>query len=231
MITVTKTVKACYGGMDTLSLTMMKLQDCFYSSSSKSLKRESATYYYDVLGITPKATHSYQLSKVYHPDSSVGSSRGSVEKFHELTEAYDILGNSLSRKRYDRGLLKSTLSYADNDSKDSTKTDSFRNQRFKGRGPIMTGKTKFYDFDEFYRQHYGEHVLREFKKKQSKQSTEKKTKKHKYLHSENFSDHATEYLKEVKTDKIFFVVVGFLFAATLLIYDSKIIKDLEHSPV
>lgn len=71
-----------------------------FSSRSKS--------FYDVLGITPKATASdiktayYKLSMTYHPDKNK-SDDSAAEKFRNVTEAYEVLGNYRLRKLYDKG--------------------------------------------------------------------------------------------------------------------------------
>lgn len=62
---------------------------------------------YARLGLSRAATQSeiktayYKLSKEYHPDINNGCEK-STQKFREITEAYEVLGNELSRKDYDR---------------------------------------------------------------------------------------------------------------------------------
>ncbi len=68
--------------------------------------------HYDVLGITRKATKAevrsayFELSKVFHPDTSfrksVGTYRSKMEAiFKRLTEAYEALGKKKARDEYD----------------------------------------------------------------------------------------------------------------------------------
>ena len=63
---------------------------------------------YIVLGLSPKATDSEiraafrQLAKKYHPDRNPDDKK-SEEKFKEISGAFDILGDSERRKKYDRG--------------------------------------------------------------------------------------------------------------------------------
>lgn len=63
--------------------------------------------YYDVLGVKRSADekeikHAYRtLAKKYHPDSNA-SDAYAEQRFKEITEAYDVLGNSEKRKLYDR---------------------------------------------------------------------------------------------------------------------------------
>ncbi len=63
---------------------------------------------YIVLGLSPKATDSEirsafrQLAKKYHPDRNPGDKKAE-DKFKEISGAFDILGDSERRKKYDRG--------------------------------------------------------------------------------------------------------------------------------
>lgn len=69
--------------------------------------------HYDSLGITPKATQNdiksayYKLSKIYHPDKNEGCPDAS-KKFHDISNAYEILGNFKLRRLYDKGMYFST---------------------------------------------------------------------------------------------------------------------------
>lgn len=63
--------------------------------------------YYDVLGISRNADESQikkayrKLAKQYHPDTNSGNA-DAEQKFKEVTEAYDVLGNKEKRKMYDQ---------------------------------------------------------------------------------------------------------------------------------
>lgn len=63
--------------------------------------------YYEVLGVSRSATpeeikRAYKkLAMKHHPDKNPGDEE-SVEKFKECAEAYDVLGNSEKRARYDK---------------------------------------------------------------------------------------------------------------------------------
>lgn len=69
-----------------------------------------ATNLYETLGISKGATQQeiknayYRLSLEYHPDKNVGCQEA-VEKFRQITEAYEVLGNFRARKLYDKGIL------------------------------------------------------------------------------------------------------------------------------
>lgn len=71
----------------------------------------SASHYYDILGLTPKATQKqiksayYAMSKKYHPDVATGKENHNM--FTDISEAYQVLGNIQKRRLYDRGLLNS----------------------------------------------------------------------------------------------------------------------------
>ena len=58
--------------------------------------------YYKVLGVSEEASQEeikkafYKLAHKYHPDKG-----GSSEKFKEINEAYQILGNKKKREQYD----------------------------------------------------------------------------------------------------------------------------------
>lgn len=60
--------------------------------------------YYDVLECDPSSSSTkiklayHRLAKMYHPDRSSGS----IEKFQEIHLAYEILGDSELKTKYDR---------------------------------------------------------------------------------------------------------------------------------
>src|SRR5260370_10669098 len=63
--------------------------------------------YYHVLGLRHEATEDQvrqayrSLARKYHPDFNLGD-RGCEDKFKEINEAYEVLGDSEKRKRYDQ---------------------------------------------------------------------------------------------------------------------------------
>ena len=65
---------------------------------------------YIVLGLSPKATDAEiraafrKLAKKYHPDQNPDEPKAE-EKFKEISAAFDILGDSERRKKYDHGAL------------------------------------------------------------------------------------------------------------------------------
>ena len=62
--------------------------------------------YYDVLGINSNSSKKeikeafYKLAKIYHPDIN----KGAEEKFKEINQAYEVLGDDGKRKIYDESL-------------------------------------------------------------------------------------------------------------------------------
>src|SRR5512132_3868364 len=63
--------------------------------------------YYKVLGVDKKASQEdikkayRKLARQYHPDTNKDA--GAEERFKQISEAYDTLGDSEKRKKYDRG--------------------------------------------------------------------------------------------------------------------------------
>ena len=62
--------------------------------------------YYKILGVDKNATAKdikrayFGLAKKYHPDSNCGN-REASKRFHEISEAYEVLGNKEKRQQYD----------------------------------------------------------------------------------------------------------------------------------
>ncbi len=67
--------------------------------------------YYDILKVSPKASKAEiksayrRLARKLHPDSHTGSEETAL-KFAEIAEAYEILGNSKERAKYDQRILQ-----------------------------------------------------------------------------------------------------------------------------
>ncbi|MDO8886560.1 molecular chaperone DnaJ [Candidatus Oleimmundimicrobium sp.] len=66
--------------------------------------------YYKILGVDKKATQDEikkayrKLAHKYHPDKAQeGEKKQAEEKFKEIAEAYEVLGNSKKRQEYDQG--------------------------------------------------------------------------------------------------------------------------------
>src|SRR5215208_6396913 len=67
----------------------------------------NGTDYYKVLGVDRKASQDdikkayRKLARKYHPDTNKDA--GAEERFKQISEAYDVLGDPDKRKKYDRG--------------------------------------------------------------------------------------------------------------------------------
>ncbi|KAG8303197.1 dnaJ homolog subfamily C member 30, mitochondrial-like [Homalodisca vitripennis] len=130
--------------------------------------------HYDCLGITPKATQGdvksayYKLSKQYHPDLNKGNI-DAAEKFRDITEAYEVLGNLKSRRLYDRGLLVGGTehSYTQNEPVvDNYEHSSFYHYRNKPASKRATSEsTPHYNIDEWTRAHYSNTFRQAYEKK------------------------------------------------------------------
>jgi len=72
--------------------------------------QRSTVNHYDVLGLKSDATNQeiktafYQLSKKYHPDVNPNDA-DAAQKFSTISNAYDILGDPIKRREYDRNVL------------------------------------------------------------------------------------------------------------------------------
>lgn len=79
------------------------------SLSDDSSSEKPKTNLYKTLGVPQSATASeikqayYDLSFKYHPDRNEDNVEA-ADKFREVTEAYEVLGNYGLKKRYDKGL-------------------------------------------------------------------------------------------------------------------------------
>ncbi|XP_063697148.1 dnaJ homolog subfamily C member 30, mitochondrial [Culicoides brevitarsis] len=133
--------------------------------------------HYEVLQITPKATAQdikesyYRLSKLYHPDRNKDNP-DAVEKFREISESYEVLGNFNLRKLYDKGILHTASpQYAQQaaretppEEEEDPTTRFYRMREKRTVTPTTPGET-VYDFDEWTKQHYGRNFDRKMKQK------------------------------------------------------------------
>ena len=122
-----------------------------FSTSSFSGKKDL----YSILGLTPKATQLqiknayYKLSMKYHPDRNHGSQEA-ASHFQSITEAYSVLGQTDLRRKYDMGLLR-----------EYPRPRAQTHSAFSHTHTINHNPSKVYDFDAYYKAHYGEALKRE----------------------------------------------------------------------
>jgi len=106
--------------------------------------------HYDTLKITPNATHNeiksayYKLTLQYHPDKN--KSEHAKEKFHDISEAYEILGNYESRRNYDQRMrIHRPIQPA---ASSTVKSNTIPKEK------VHQGATSMYNFDAWIKAHY-----------------------------------------------------------------------------
>uniref|UniRef100_A0A1E1WY82 Putative chaperone protein dnaj n=1 Tax=Amblyomma aureolatum TaxID=187763 RepID=A0A1E1WY82_9ACAR len=119
---------------------------------SRRLASNAKRTFYDILEVSPNAKQNeikaayYRLSMRHHPDKNKGSSAAN-ERFQEITAAYDTLSNESLRATYDERIGTAPQRAA-----------TFHARKPTQRQTPMSGRTHIYNFDEFYKQHYGDAV-------------------------------------------------------------------------
>ncbi|GAB1290267.1 DnaJ homolog subfamily C member 30, mitochondrial [Apodemus speciosus] len=147
----------------------------------------SRTALYELLGVPSTATQAqikaayYRQSFLYHPDRNPGSIEA-AERFTRISEAYLVLGSTILRRKYDRGLL----------SDQDLRGPGVKPSKTPGADPTPPrpppspprahcgfraspggGRTMF-DFDAFYQAHYGEQLERERRLRARREALRKK---------------------------------------------------------
>lgn len=103
--------------------------------------------------MSPKATQAqiknafYKLSITHHPDKHKGSEE-SHEKFQEITEAYNVIGNQEARKQYDRELIVEGQLRAEH------------THTYKPPPSFKKDPASIYNFDEWTKAHYSNQLDR-----------------------------------------------------------------------
>ncbi|XP_050181971.1 LOW QUALITY PROTEIN: dnaJ homolog subfamily C member 30, mitochondrial [Myiozetetes cayanensis] len=121
---------------------------------------------YEVLGVPRTATAAqiktayYEQSFRYHPDRNAGSAAAAA-RFAAVSEAYRVLGSAALRRKYDRGLL------SPQELRDAPGPRPPARRRLAAPPPPRAPAARAgpapppFDFDAFYRAHYGEQLERE----------------------------------------------------------------------
>lgn len=148
------------------------------NKSSLSLMRgisnvSKSKNHYEILNVEQNATQEeikasyYNLSKQYHPD--VNKDLAAKQKFREVSEAYEILGNYKNRRQYDRGMTARGINLktgTKDDEKDIEHMAFYKSRMRNYSRPVQTGHSKIFDFDAWTRAHYGETLKRTILRKQ-----------------------------------------------------------------
>lgn len=132
-------------------------------SSKGSPLNRSRTAYYDILRVSPTATQSqiksayYRQCLIHHPDKNPGNEEASL-RFAEISEAYTVLSDSSLRRKYDQHIL----SKSDIHGVGRASSRPPQQQHQEGASQFSkSGKKVMFDFDAFYRGHYGDELQRQ----------------------------------------------------------------------
>ncbi|XP_064533770.1 dnaJ homolog subfamily C member 30, mitochondrial [Pseudopipra pipra] len=121
---------------------------------------------YEVLGVPRTATAAqiktayYEQSFRYHPDRNAGSAAAAA-RFAAVSEAYRVLGSAALRRKYDRGLLSAE------ELRDAPRPAGRPPHASAAPPPPRAPAARPgpvpppFNFDAFYRAHYGEQLERE----------------------------------------------------------------------
>ncbi|XP_003742950.1 dnaJ homolog subfamily C member 30, mitochondrial [Galendromus occidentalis] len=137
-----------------------------------SLNASSKRTHYDCLELPLSATSKeiksafYRLSMKHHPDKNLDK-EDSAEKFRRVSEAYRVLSNEETKRLYDAELRNTSASPASFGGSPVRKP-SMRGAHVSARPPPPMGRSKIYNFDEFYRQHYGQDAREMNEQRQSR---------------------------------------------------------------
>ncbi|HOJ09372.1 MAG TPA: DnaJ C-terminal domain-containing protein [Clostridiales bacterium] len=114
--------------------------------------------YYKILGVGKSAGQEEikkayrKLAKKYHPDSHPGDKK-SEEKFKEINEAYEVLGNEEKRKKYDT--LGSGFNFQNGYDFDPSQFGYGKNARYEYRTGTGGGPGAGSGFSDFFNMFFG----------------------------------------------------------------------------
>ena len=115
----------------------------------------AATDHYSALKVPRGATQAqiksayYKLCMEHHPDTSLGCPTKAREEFTKISEAYAVLGQVESRRKYDKEHLQQYPKFRQTTfTRENQFTHSFQS------GHNTSTKGPQFNFDEFYRAHY-----------------------------------------------------------------------------
>ncbi|KAG7322722.1 hypothetical protein KOW79_014068 [Hemibagrus wyckioides] len=139
------------------------------SSTEEIPLYKSRSAYYDILQVSSNATQAqiktayYKQSFIYHPDKNAGSEHA-MSRFSQISEAYSVLGNRALRKKYDSGILgEADIRGPSRPTAAKETTSGFSGDATRSRHSPEVGvrAQNVFDFDTFYREHYGEQLQRQ----------------------------------------------------------------------
>lgn len=114
--------------------------------------------YYVVLGVPKNAAEKdiksayRRLAKKWHPDANAGNAKEAEEKFKEIQEAYEVLGDSEKRRKYD--VLGSDWQQASRQAEQQRQYRTHQDQTFYdfggGGGGAQSGPSGFSDFFDMF---------------------------------------------------------------------------------
>ncbi|XP_056446416.1 chaperone protein DnaJ-like [Gadus chalcogrammus] len=131
-----------------------------YSGNNSTPLHKTKTGYYEVLEVSPGATHSqiktayYKQSFKFHPDKNAGSEEA-TRLFSDISEAYNVLGNQGLKKKYDRGILSHSDLVGSSRPSAKETSSSTKPQPTSRTSVLGTESQKIFDFDKFIKSHYG----------------------------------------------------------------------------
>ena len=131
-----------------------------YSGNNSTPLYKTKTGYYEVLEVSPDATHSqiktayYKQSFRFHPDKN-GGSEEATRLFSDISEAYNVLGNQGLKKKYDRGILSHSDLVGSSRPSAKQTSSSTKPQPTSSPSVLGTESQKVFDFDKFIKSHYG----------------------------------------------------------------------------
>ncbi|XP_038190593.1 LOW QUALITY PROTEIN: dnaJ homolog subfamily C member 30, mitochondrial-like [Arvicola amphibius] len=148
----------------------------------------SRTALYEMLGVPSTATQAqikaayYRQSFLYHPDRNPGSPEA-AERFTRFAEAYRVLGSTILRRKYDRGLLSDQdlrgpgvrpSRTPPEDPPPPPRPPPHAPRAHYGSQAFPGDRRAMFDFDAFYQAHYGEQLERERRLRARREALRKK---------------------------------------------------------
>ncbi|EHI97913.1 heat shock protein DnaJ domain protein [Clostridium sp. DL-VIII] len=105
--------------------------------------------YYKILNISMKATNDEikkafrSLAKKYHPDRNKDD-KDTLRKFQEVNEAYEVLSNETSRKKYDDERSKFNRK-TNKDTNNENNNNSRNDKKYQAKGENIENLNKYFE--------------------------------------------------------------------------------------